>query len=186
MTGAFRHLGDDLVHRGYVWNLVTGTFEAPDGQQFERDIVRSPGAVGIVPLVFDPEGQASVVLVRQYRPAYDDDVIEIPAGMRDVPDEPVADTGARELREEAGLVAERIDHLIDLYPSPGLTDSVTTILLATGCTVVEHERQGPEEQEMELLHVVVDDAIAMIERGEIRDAKTVVGLLLADRRLRSR
>lgn len=183
--GGFRHLGDDLVHQGYVWRLVTGTFESPGGDLFQRDVVRSPGAVGVVPLLFDPEGQPSVVLVRQYRPPYDEDVIEIPAGLRDVPDEPPEVTGLRELREEAGLTAERVEHLLELYPSPGLTDSVTTILLATGCSVVEHERHGPEEEAMEVVHVVLDDALGMIERGEIRDAKTVVGLLLTERRLRS-
>lgn len=183
--GEFRHLGDDLVHQGYVWRLVTGRFESPAGERFERDIVRSPGAVAIVPLLFDPEGQPSVVLVRQYRPPYDSQVIEIPAGLRDVADEPVELTGRRELREEAGLDAERVEHLVDLYPSPGLTDSVTTVLLATGCTAVDHQRHGPEEEAMDVIHLVLDDTLAMIDRGEITDAKTVVGLLLTDRHLRS-
>ena len=183
MTG-FRHLGDALVHEGYIWNLVTAEFEAPDGEVFRRDIVRSPGAVGVVPLVFDAEGLASVVLVRQYRPAYDEPVIEIPAGMRDVPGEPPAETGRRELVEEAGLAAGEMTHLVDILPSPGMTDSVCTIFLATECTPVDHDRQGPEEQTMEVLHVPLDDAMAMIDRGEIRDAKSVAGLQAAERRLR--
>ena len=78
-------------------------FEAPDGRAFERDIVRSPGAVAVVPLLFDAEGMPSVVLVRQYRPPFDRYVLEIPAGMRDVPDEPPELTADRELVEEAGL-----------------------------------------------------------------------------------
>ena len=104
MTG-FRHLGDTDVHQGYVWRVVVAEFESPNGESFRRDIVRSPGAVGVVPLVFDPEGLPSVVLVRQYRPPYQRNLIEIPAGMRDVPGEPAAETGRRELIEEAGLAA---------------------------------------------------------------------------------
>lgn len=133
--------------------------------------------------MFDAEGNASVVLVRQYRSPYDDFVIEIPAGMRDVADEPTEVTAARELVEEVGLRAGRLEPLTQFYPSAGMTDSVLHLYLATDLEVVEHERHGPEEQHMEILHLPLDDALVMIERGEIRDAKTIIGLLLAARRL---
>lgn len=181
----FRRLGERVVHEGYVWHVAVADFEAPDGSTFTRDIVRSPGAVGVVPVVFDAEGNASVVLVSQYRPPYERPIIEIPAGMRDIEGEDTAEVARRELIEEAGLSAGRVDLLTEIFPSPGMTDSVTTIYLATECTVVAHDRQGPEEENMELLHVPLDSAIAMIERGEICDAKSVVGLLLTERRLRS-
>jgi len=184
MTG-FRHLGDTDAHQGYVWKVVRAEFESPGGERFERDIVRSPGAVAVVPLVFDAEGLASVVLLSQYRPPYERNVIEIPAGMRDVPGEPPIETGRRELTEEAGLVAGDLRALVDIFPSPGMTDSVCSIFLATGCTPADHDRHGPEEEAIELLHVPLDDALDMIDRGEINDAKTVVGLLATDRRLRA-
>lgn len=182
MTG-FRRLDDREVHRGFVWNVAVAEFEGPDGTRFSRDIVRSPGAVAVVPLVFDPEGLASVVLVRQYRPPYERDVIEIPAGMRDVPGEPTAETARRELIEEAGLTPGILTHLLDMYPSPGMTDSVCTIYLATDCAPTDTDRHGPEEAEMTLLHVPLDDALAMIDCGDICDAKTVCGLLATARRL---
>ena len=181
----FRHLRETEVHRGNVWNVVVGEFSAPDGEVFSRDVVRSPGAVGVVPLIFDPEGLASVVLVAQYRPALGRVVIEIPAGMRDVAGEPAIETGRRELVEEAGLAAGHMAHLCDVFQSPGMTDSVCAIFLATECTPVDHHRDGPEERAMELLHVPLEDALAMIDRGEIGDAKTVTGLLLTDRRVRA-
>jgi ADP-ribose pyrophosphatase len=140
--------------------------------------------VGVVPLVFDAEGVPSVVLVRQYRPAYEREIVEIRAGMRDVPGEDPAETGRRELIEEAGLSAGAIDHLLDMFPSPGMTDSVCSIYLATECVPVDHDRHGPEEDHMEVLHVPLADALAMIDRGEIADAKTVCGLLATDRRIR--
>lgn len=180
----FRHLGDRLVHQGHVWHVAVADFEAPNGDRFVRDIVRSPGAVGVVPLVFDAEGLASVVLVKQYRPPHERDVIEIPAGMRDVAGEDPAETGRRELVEEVGLRAGELAHLIDMMASPGMTDSVCTIYLATECTPTEHDRHGPEEEHMEILHLPLDEALAMIDRGEITDGKTIAGLFAADRRIR--
>ena len=85
----FRHRSDRLVHQGHVWHVVVAEFDAPDGSTFERDIVRSPGAVGVVPVIFDAEGQPSVVLVSQFRPPYERALVEIPAGMRDVEGEPI-------------------------------------------------------------------------------------------------
>jgi ADP-ribose pyrophosphatase len=184
VTG-FRRLSERTVHEGYVWNLSVVEFEAPDGSTFTRDIVRSPGAVGVLPLVFDAEGNPSVILVSQYRPPYERTVLEMPAGMRDVDGEDTAEVARRELVEEAGLRAGHLELLAEILPSPGMTDSVTTLYLATDCTPVPHDRQGPEEEHMELLHVPLVDAVSMIERGEIADAKTVVALLLVDRRLRS-
>ncbi len=181
----FRRLSESIIHEGYVWNLAVAEFRAPDGSTFTRDIVRSPGAVGVVPLVFDAEGNPSVVLVSQYRPPYERTVIEIPAGMRDIAGEEPAEVARRELIEEAGLAAEHLELLTEIYPSPGMTDSVTTLFLATGCTPVPHDRQGPEEEHMAVLHVPLDEALAMVERGEIADAKSVVALLLTDRRFRA-
>jgi ADP-ribose pyrophosphatase len=181
----FHHLADTEVHRGHIWQVVVGRFEDPHGQEFERDIVRSPGAVGVVPLVFDPEGQASVVLVEQYRPALDQVMLEIPAGMRDIPGEPPEVTARRELVEEAGLDAGELTHLIDLHPSPGMTDSMTMVFLATRCSPVEQDLQGPEEEHLVVHHLPLADAIARIGNGQITDAKTVLGLYAAERRLGS-
>ena len=183
MTG-FRRISERTIHEGYVWNLATVEFEAPDRSNFTRDIVRSPGAVGVLPLVFDAEGNPSVVLVSQYRPPYERSIIEMPAGMRDVDGEATDEVARRELIEEAGLRAGELELLTEILPSPGMTDSVTTLYLATDCTPAPHDRQGPEEEHMELLHLPLADAVAMVESGEIADAKTVVALLLADRRLR--
>src|SRR6187549_3077231 len=121
----FRRVGERSVHQGHVWSVAVADFTDPAGGTFTRDIVRSPGAVGVVPLVFDAEGNPSVVLVRQYRPPYERELIEIPAGMRDVEGEPPEETARRELVEEAGLAPATLERLVELYPSPGLTDSVT-------------------------------------------------------------
>jgi 8-oxo-dGDP phosphatase len=181
----FRHLGDRLVHRGYIWNVVQASFVGPDGEHFQRDIVRSPGAVGVVPIRFDAEGNPFVVLVRQYRAPFDTEVTEIPAGMRDVHGEPLETTAARELMEEAGLIAEVLTPLTAFMPSAGMTDSVLHLFLATGLTDVEREAHGPEETHMEVLVIALADAVGQVLDGTISDAKTVIGLLLAERALRT-
>jgi ADP-ribose pyrophosphatase len=136
-----------------------------------------------LPLLFDAEGNPSVVLVRQYRAPYDDFVIEVPAGMRDVEDEPVAKTAARELIEEVGLEAGNLEPLVDFYPSPGMTDSVLYLFLATDLRHVGQDLHGPEEEHLEVMHVPLAAALEMVDDGRIRDAKTVIALLMAERRL---
>jgi len=181
---AFRHLGDRVVHQGRVWRVAVGRFEAPDGEVFERDVVRSPGAVAALPLLFDAEGSPSVVLVRQYRPALDELVLEVPAGMRDVADEPVEETARRELVEEVGLAAGELRPLPRFYPTVGMSDAVVHLFVATDCEPVERATAGPEEAHSEVVHLPLAAALAMVDAGEIRDSKTVIALLLVERELR--
>lgn len=185
MTG-FRRISEREVHQGHVWRVVVAEFESPDGAPFTRDIVRSPGAVAAVPIVVGDDGTAQVVLVHQYRPAYEEELWEVPAGIRDVEGEAPELTAERELIEEAGYRADSMELLTRIYPSAGLTDSVTWIFLATGLTPVARDLHGPEEEYMTVVHLPLAEAVAMIDRGEITDAKTVVGLLLAERRLTTR
>lgn len=183
MTG-FRHLGDELVHQGYIWHVAVASFESPDGDRFTRDVVRSPGAVAAVPLYHDDAGVPHVVMVRQYRAPFDHQVVEVPAGMRDIPGEPIETTAAREMVEEVGYEAGMLEHLVDMYPASGMTDSVLSIFLATDLRHVGADTHGPEETHMEVFHVPLSTAIDMVLSGEIVDAKTIIGLLLVERRLR--
>jgi ADP-ribose pyrophosphatase len=185
VTAGFRLRRQQPVHQGAIWSVVTATFEAPDGSSFDRDIVRSPGAVGIVPVLFDPDGIASVVVVRQYRPALDAELIEIPAGMRDVDGEEPEVTARRELAEEVGLAARSLQLLTVFHNSAGMTDATTHVFLATGLTRVPTEAHGPEEEAMTVHQVPLADLVADIEQGVITDAKTVIGVLLTHARLLS-
>jgi ADP-ribose pyrophosphatase len=152
--------------------------EAPDGSRHEREVVHHPGAVGVVPLHDD----GTVTLVRQYRAAVDGDLWEVPAGLRDVEGEPTELTAGRELAEEAGLRAERLDHLVTFHNSPGFSDEVVVVYLASGLVEVPDDRQGVEEQHMEVARLPLADALAMVDAGEITDAKTVIALLAVARR----
>jgi 8-oxo-dGDP phosphatase len=184
MTGQFRRVGERLAHQGHIWKVVVADFEAPDGTPFVRDIVRSPGAVGVIPLLVGEDGELSVVMVRQWRAPLEQDVWEIPAGMRDVPGEPPEDTARRELIEEVGYEAGSLAKLTALHPSGGLTDSVTHIFVARDLNAVPRDVHGPEEEASIVGIFSLETALSMIDSGEITDAKTVVGMLLVDRHYR--
>lgn len=177
MTG-FRQLSEETIFEGWIITLAKGTFEGPDGRRFERDIVHHPGAVAAVPIDGD-----DIVLVRQYRPAIDAMMLEIPAGLRDVEGEPTEVTARRELIEEVGLVADSLELLTTVHNTVGFCDEAITIYLATGLSQVTRElTDSPEEQAMETVRVPLLDAEQMIADGEITDAKTVIGILAALRR----
>jgi 8-oxo-dGTP pyrophosphatase MutT (NUDIX family) len=144
--------------------------------------VHHPGAVGVVPVV--DEG-AAVLLVRQYRSSVDSMLLEIPAGLRDVPGEPPIETARRELVEEVGQRAGRVELLCAFHNSPGFCDEVVHVFAAYDLTPCDLDRQGIEEQHMTIEQVALDDVPSMIASGAITDAKTVIGLLLVRDQLAS-
>ena len=185
---AFRQIDEREIWSGFVYRLVAGTFESPSGDRFDRFVFRTPGAVSVVPIVYaagdTARSEPRVVLISQYRAAHDEIVIEIPAGVRDVDGEADEDNARRELVEEVGLVAGRIEPLGTIYPSAGMTDSTNAIFLATELTVTDACPHGPEEQHSEVFDIPLSEAVEWVESGRIVDAKSVVGILLAERRLR--
>ena len=168
-----------LVHQGHVISVAVGTFTAPDGASFTRDVVHHPGAVSVVPLLDDDH----VLLVRQYRAALDADLLEVPAGKRDVADEPPEITAGRELEEEVGRRAGRLELLAEFHNSPGFCDEHSFVFLGRDLEEVADDRQGVEELAMTVEVVALRDVPAMIADGRLRDAKTIIGLLLTLRAL---
>ena len=166
-------------YRGSLISVATGRFAGPDGDEFERDIVHHPGAVSVVPVVDQGE---SVLLVRQYRAAIDQDLLEIPAGKRDVDGEPPEGTAARELAEEIGMRAGRLDKLAEFYNSPGFCDERSYVFLGRDLTECATDLQGIEEQHMTIERVPLVDVPGLIATGDIIDAKTIIGLCLARER----
>lgn len=175
----FVHLGDELLAEGHVVSMYRSSFRAPDGREFQREVIRHPGAVSVVPLLDDGD----VVLVRQFRAPLDRFVIEIPAGKRDVVGEPLEETARRELVEEVGLTADDLTLLATFHNSVGFCDEESHVFLALGLSETGRDVQGIEEQHMDVLRVPLADVPSMIARAEITDAKTVIGLLLALRHL---
>jgi ADP-ribose pyrophosphatase len=176
----FEPVSEEQIAEGFRFTVARATFRAADGTTFERHVIHHPGAVGVIPLHDD----GTVTLVTQYRAALDRDLIEVPAGIRDVEGEDDATTAARELVEEAGLEAGHLEYLTSYNNSPGFPDEQVALYLATDLREVPHDPQGIEEQSMTLARIPLDDALAQIDAGAITDAKTVIGLLTLDRRRR--
>lgn len=177
MAGGFRHLGDEVVSvGGRRLRVVRGSFSAPDGSTFTRDIVRTQGAVAVVPLLDDGE---TVLVVRQYRGSIDATILEIPAGLLDVEGEDPIDCARRELVEEVGCEAASVEVLLRSHVAVGFTDHTVTVYLATGLTPVETDRQGPEEEHMTVEHLSLCDVPGLVASGELTDGKTIMGLLAA-------
>lgn len=170
----FTKVADTQVHRGFRFTVNQVRFRAADGTEFDRDVVRHPGAVAVVPLHDDD----TVTLVRQFRAALEGDLLELPAGLRDVTGESDQRTAERELIEEVGLAADHFEPLVTFHNSPGFCDETVGVFLATGLHPVDDDRQGIEEQHMTVERLPLHEALAMIADGRITDAKTIIGLTL--------
>ena len=153
------------------------TIEAPDGEKARRVVVRHPGAVVIVPVLADGE---TAVLLRQYRVATGIELLEVPAGKRDIDDEPPETTAARELQEEIAFTPGRLVKLAEFFNTPGFSDEYTHVFLAldlvdTGAT----SATSMEEKHMATEEVALRDLDDLIARRRLVDAKSIIGLLLA-------
>lgn len=174
----FSMVGESLIHQGVVIATMASEIEDRSGERFSRDLVRHPGAVAVVAV----DGE-EILLVQQYRAALDADLIEIPAGKRDVAGEPAIETAHRELEEEIGMKAGSMEPLINIHHSPGFCDEYGHIFLATDLQSVPQRLEGPEEQAMSIHRVPFTEAVDMCLDGRITDAKSISGILAASRRL---
>ena len=174
MSSRFERVRAETKYEGRIFTVLEETFRHEDGEEATREIVRHQGAVGVV--AHDGE---SIWLVRQPREAVGvPDLLELPAGKLDVEGEEPLETAKRELGEEIGKAASQWEHLHTFFTSPGFTDEVCHVYLATGLSnaaaeVDEHERIDVEVRPLAELDAIID---------EVRDSKTLIGLLELRRR----
>jgi ADP-ribose pyrophosphatase len=166
------------IYRGRVVHLVVEDFTLPDGRPATLELVRHPGAAAVVPLTADGE----VLLIRQYRRAAGGFIYEVPAGKLDAGESP-HDCAARELAEEAGVSAGTLEALGSILTTPGFTDEVIHLFLARDLGPAEQHLDSDELLSVEKMPFA--RALDMCVRGELRDAKSICALMLADRRLRA-
>jgi ADP-ribose pyrophosphatase len=158
--------------------VVEKTITRPGGQTASVQFVRHFGSVAILPVLDD----GRVCLIHNRRLTVDETLIEVPAGTRE-PNEPPLETARRELAEETGYRCGKLDELTSYYPSPGVLSERMWVYVATDLTAGDPAREANEE--IENLLISWSDALSLIDRGEIRDGKTIIALLAYDR-LRSR
>jgi ADP-ribose pyrophosphatase len=166
------------VHKGFYLDVRVDDIVTPDGRRSTRDIVDHPGAVAIVAL----DDEERVLMVRQFRLAAGRTLLEIPAGTLDrAADGSLEDpdlAARRELEEETGFRARSWQHLGAFWTAPGFATELMHLYLARDLEPAREGRLGPDEDErLELEHLPWQEALAMAERGEVADAKSLVGLL---------
>jgi len=159
----------EKIFSGRVLRLVVDRVELPDGSKSIRELVLHPGAVAILPIL--PDGR--ILLVRQYRHAVGESLWEIPAGKLDVAGESPRGCAARELREETGYTASDWREVFSFYTSPGFTDERITLFFASGLSRVSDPLPDEIEAQAEF---TLEEAVEMISRGEIEDAKTILAI----------
>jgi ADP-ribose pyrophosphatase len=165
------------VYDGRVVKVDVDTVRGPTGKTFQLEIVRHPGAAAVIPLLSSPDSDdPSVLLISQFRYAAGGTIWEIPAGVLEPGEEPMA-CAHRELIEETGARAEQMEHLTTVYTTPGFTDEQIHLFLATGISVGEPSHEADEFIRVEARPL--SKALAMIRDGEIVDAKSIVALLYA-------
>jgi ADP-ribose pyrophosphatase len=166
--------GFEIIERSMVaetpfLRLEEVSLRGPEGDVEARTVVRVGGAVAV--LVVDDD---EVVLIRQYRTALDHALLEIPAGKLDVPGEDPQDCARRELAEEVGLAAGKLEEMLRYHTSAGFTDEELIIYLASDVHAVEMNRVGPEEKAAEVVRVPISEVAVLLP--EIDDSKTVIAL----------
>jgi len=174
MTSTLRTLLENRRFR-----VVEETVPREDGQTASLQYVVHPGSVAILPLVDDDH----VCLIRNRRLTVQATIVEIPAGTRE-PGEPPLETARRELEEETGYRAARWEKLAEFYASPGILSERMNLFLATELTAGDPRREANEE--IDNLVVTWAEALAMLDRGAIIDGKSIIALLMYDRRRNGR
>lgn len=172
-----RILSSEYVYKGRVIRLRVDQVELPDGHRTIREVMEHPGAAVIVPV----DGEGTVHLVRQYRDAIGQQLLEVPAGKLD-PGEDPADCARRELREELGLTAGKLSRLTAFYSSPGFCDEILHVFLAEELT--HGEEDSDHEEFIEPEQRPLDPLPELLQ--ELRDGKSIIGVMLAHRELAGR
>ena len=174
----FETRGSETAYDGMLTRVRVDQVAMPDGSVSDREVVEHPDAVAVVALTDDGD----VLLLKQYRHPYGRYLLEIPAGKLDHEGEEPDDAARRELVEEVGLDAGTLTPLVTFHNSAGWTTESTTVYLATGLHEAEPDADftpKAEEADMEVVRLALADAVLLARRGELPDAKTIIGLLLA-------
>lgn len=164
--------------RGHVWSVASDEVRLPGGTIAVRDVVVHPGAVGVAAIDEDDR----ILLIRQFRHPVGGYLLELPAGLRDVPGEPPLETARRELAEEAGLTATEWHVLVDFFNSPGGSTEAFRCYLARGVARLPGGRPHTgeaEEADLPQAWVPLDDAVEAVLAGHLHNPTTVAGVLAA-------
>lgn len=164
------------VHRGRIVDLSVDTVRFPDGSSGELEFIRHSGASAVLPVLDDPAAaDPTILLIRQFRYAAGGDLLEVPAGRPDFEGEDWEVCARRELEEETGLAAGRVEYLTTIFTTPGFTDELIRLYIATDLR--PGTRTLDNDEFLEPVTLPLSEALARVRDGTISDAKTICTLL---------
>ncbi|WP_088816113.1 MULTISPECIES: NUDIX domain-containing protein [Listeria] len=164
-------ISEETIFKGRVVELSVANVRLPNGKIAKRELIKHPGAVGIIPITHD----GKIVMVEQYRKPLEKTVVEIPAGKMEV-NEPKEETAQRELEEETGYKASGLELLTSFYTAPGFADEIIHIYVARGLHKQNKPLAQDDDEFINVLEVTLDEAKQLIEEASICDAKTMFAI----------
>ncbi|MDO5301010.1 MAG: NUDIX hydrolase [Tissierellia bacterium] len=170
MAGEERTIGSERIYDGKIVSLRCDTVELNNQRYAKREIVEHEGGVAV--LALDPQGK--IFFVKQFRVAVGKEMLELPAGLVEHDEMPM-DAAARELEEETGQRPGKVNFLLECYTSPGFSTEKIHLFLAEDLTSTEQNLD--DDEEVEVYRYSLEEALKLIQLGEIVDAKTIVGIL---------
>jgi len=168
----FEWIRSEILLQGRAFKIRRDYLKTPDGRETKLEIVDHGGSVVIIPI----DDEDNLLFVRQYRHAAGGDLLELPAGTRDE-DEPFEECAAREIREETGMEAGKLQKIGEFYLAPGYSTEFMAVFLATG--LKENPLQADDDEFLQVEKIPLKKAFEMADRGEVPDAKSLAALLLA-------
>ena len=169
---SFELIRSESLVNGRAFKIRRDTLRTPDGRETRLEIVDHGGSVVVIPI----DEEHNILFVKQYRHAAKADLLELPAGTRDG-DEPYEECAAREVREETGMAAGKLQKLGEFYLAPGYSTELMAVFLATG--LKDDPLQADDDEFLQVEKIPAKQALQMAEQGELQDAKSLAGLLLA-------
>lgn len=169
---SFKWIRSEILLQGRAFKIRRDYLKTPDGRETTLEIVDHGGSVVILPI----DENNNLLFVRQYRHAAGGDLLELPAGTREE-EEPFEECAAREVREETGMEAEKLQKVGEFYLAPGYSTEFMVVFLATG--LKDNPLQADEDEFLQVERIPLKKALEMAEHGEVPDAKSLAALLLA-------
>ncbi|MBP1949496.1 NUDIX hydrolase [Virgibacillus litoralis] len=162
----------EKIYDGKVVKLQVDDVILPNGKKSKRELIKHPGAVGIIPITKDKK----IVFVEQYRKPLEKTLVEIPAGKLEAGEKPEI-TAIRELEEETGYTTNSLQFVASFYTSPGFADEIMHLYITDNIVPLEHEVAGDDDEFVELIELTLQEAIQYVKEQRIHDAKTNYAVL---------